>query len=192
VADRLARVSAIESTLPRRDVQIARIVRRHERAPESLSATEFRRFWNEIGDSALVSALDDDSLGVLLDACEVQHWTPRSVVVRAGQSLARCYLLVEGGLEATEAGPDGSPIPLTRFLPGDVVGDGALVEDAPWPAAYRTGDGQPTTALRWTRRRLEESARDAAQRAALLAALRRHGRDRDVQALVRSSSQRSS
>jgi CRP-like cAMP-binding protein len=181
VLERRARLGALGPTLSRRDVQIARLARRSVVGPEDLTAPELRRFWNYIGASPLVTQVDDAGLGLLLDACEVQHWTPQSVVVRAGQTLPRCYCLVEGYFEATRVGPRGT-LPLLRFLPGDVIGDRALVGDAPWPVEVRTGDGETTAALRWTRRRIQE--RSEGRFDELLAVLARHGRDRDVEALL--------
>jgi len=187
VLEHLAKLSGIDATLARRDLHIARLARRAAETlePASLGAAELRRLWNELGASPLVTQLDDASLALLFAACEVQRFSPLSVVVRAGQWQPRCCLVAEGVIEARSMSPDGTPLTLLRFLPGDVIGDRALLEDAPWPAEYRTADDETTTVLRLTRRRLAERAQDARHVELLFDALRRHGRDRDVEAMVR-------
>lgn len=187
VLERLAQIGGIEATLSRRDLHIARLARRPTETlePASLGAAELRRFWNDLGASPLVSGLDDSSLGLLFAACEVQRFSRLSVVVRAGQWQPRCYLVAEGAIEARVMGPDGSAVAALRFDPGDVLGDRALLEDTPWPAECRTAEDETTTVLRLTRRRLAEQAHDSRQLESLFDALRLHGRDREVEALLR-------
>jgi CRP-like cAMP-binding protein len=187
VDERLAKLSGVAATLARRDLHIARLARRAPATlqPSSIDAAELRRFWNEFGASPVVTELDDGALALLLAACEVQRIGPMTVVVRAGQWQPRCYLIAEGGIEAGGPGPGGKPASLLRFGPGDVIGDRALLEDAPWAAEHRTTDEASTTVLRLTRRRLAELAQDEEQLELLFGVLRRHGRDRDVEAVLR-------
>jgi hypothetical protein len=187
VEEQLAKLSGIVPTLPRRDLHIARLARR---APEtllaaSLDAAELRRFWTEFGASPLLTELDDPALGILLAACEVQRFSSMTVVVRAGQWQPRCYLIAEGAIEARAPGPGGSPLALLRFVPGELIGDRALLDDTPWAAEHRTIEDETTTVLRLSRRQLVERATAEQELDSLFDALRRHGRDRDVQAVVR-------
>jgi len=169
--ERRRKLEQAARTLERRDLQIVRLARRDHAAlePASLTALELRRFWVEIGASPLAADLDDDALALLLETVEVQEWSARTVVVRQEQFLPRCYLVVEGELEALVAGL-GAPARSTgRIVPGQVIGAGPLLDGAPWPAELRTSGG-PATALRLAGRRLAEHP--AAVR--LVAALRRH------------------
>jgi len=186
VEERMVQLSGVAETLPRRDLHIARLAGRDPTAllPSSIDASDLRRFWNGFGASPLVTDLDDSALGLALAACEVQHVPPTTVIVRAGQWRPRCYLIAQGELEARARSVDGSPVSLVRFAPGDVIGDRALLDDAPWAAEHRTTDDRDSTLLRLTRRRLAGLAQDEGQLERLFAALRRHGRDREVAAVL--------
>jgi len=189
VEERMLELSGVAATLPRRDLHIARLAQRSTSTlvPASINAAELRRFWNEFGASPLVAELDDGALGLLLAACEVQRISRMTVIVRAGQWQPRCYFIAEGAIEARAQSPDGPPISLLRFTAGELIGDHALLEDAPWLAEHRTTEEQDTTVLRLTRRRLAELARDEGQLDPLFGALRRHGRDREVAAVLRQA-----
>ena len=153
---RKAKLEGLENTLPRRDLQIARLARRPRETvePQSLTAYDLRRFWIEIGSSPLVEELDDDARALLFAASEVQQWTAMSSVVREQQWLPRCYLVTEGALAATVRTGRARPRTLRRLIPGEVVGDRALLEDTPWTVGYRTECA--TAALRISARRFVE------------------------------------
>jgi len=185
VTARQAKLEGLEATLARRDLQIARLARRQPELldPASVTADDLRRFWNEVGTSPFVADLGDDPLALFLAAAEVQQWTPLSIIVREGQQLPRCYVITDGSVEVIASYRD--PRTLRRLMPGEVFGERALLEDAPWPARYRTE--VRTTALRLSRQRFREAVSNDSAAPELVGALRRHGRDREIEMAVQTS-----
>jgi len=182
------RLAEVDLTLPRRDLHIARLARRRAETlgPTSLTAPDLRRHWNAFGVSPFVNGVDDDALGLFFSACEVHHISPMSVVVRSGQSYPRCCLLAEGAIDATRIGPDATRLSLLRFLPGDVIGDRAFLDGAPWAVECRTPVDVATTVLRLTPGAIESWAPDLDTPHRLLAGLREHGRDGDLERVART------
>jgi CRP-like cAMP-binding protein len=170
------RIALLRETLPRRDAQIERLARRpvSSLGPTDLTIPELRRMWNAIATSAFVSEADASALALFFSAAEVQRWTPLSVVVREGQWLPRCYLVVEGTIEAV-----AGSLP-RRFVPGEIFGERALLDDRPWSALHRTVG--PATALRLDRLRYDERVAGVPAAEALATLLRRHGCDGEIAA----------
>ena len=72
---------------------------------------------------------------------------------------------------------------LLLFGSGDLIGESLLLDDTHLQSNYRTA-GAETTALRLTKRGLNEALDGAGDRLSVLDALRRHGRDREIVALL--------
>jgi uncharacterized protein (TIGR02996 family) len=184
VTARQAKLEGLEATLARRDQQIARLARRQPELldPASVTADDLRRLWNEVGTSPFVADLSDDPLALFFAAAEVQQWTPLSIIVREGQQLPRCYMITDGSVEVIASYRD--PRTLRRLMPGEVFGERALLDDAPWPARYRTE--VRTTALRLSRQRFTAAVSNDSAAPELVDALRRHGRDREIEVALRT------
>jgi len=58
-------------------------------------------------------------------------FAPDDIVLREGDPADRFYMVIKGEAEATHRGPDGSPVVISRFGPGDYFGEIGLLNDAP-------------------------------------------------------------
>ena len=185
VAERLARFECVRTTLSRRDriLELLSTRMRGAGTENRLTPRELRQSWPGIGGSPLIADLSDDQLARLFDVMEVRKWRDRLVLGRQGQHQAQSHLIVYGKVEAVTMTSTGDSRVLLLFGSGDLIGDSLLLGDTHLQATYRTADAE-TTALRLTKRGLNEALDGAIDRPSVLDALRRHGRDREIAALL--------
>jgi len=184
-AERLGRLERVRETLSRRD-RIRDLMgnRMHQGTFESrLTPRELHEYWPGVGGSPLIADLSDDQLGRLFDVMEVRRWGGRTVLARQGQHQAHAHLIVHGTVEAVTPTSTGESRVLLLFGPGDLIGESLLLGNGTLQANYRTG-GEETTALRLTRRGLNQALEGGVDRQSVLDALSRHGRDREIAALL--------
>ncbi len=141
---------------------------------ESLDAALLRETWGRWCGSPLVEALGEDQLARLLAAADVQRWTPGSTLVRAGQTLPRCWWLLAGMVEVLGP-PDGTDEVRHRFGPGDLFGDRALFEGRAWRSTLRAGE--PSIGLRFNKPAVERALLGNPDPRGLIDPLRRYGGD---------------
>jgi hypothetical protein len=181
-AERLARLERVRSTLARRDRIVERLSTAANAPDRGLTARDIRRSWPGLGGAPLVQDLSDDQLVRVLGVSELREFGDRVVLGRQGQHQPQAHLIVRGTVEAVTPSGTGASRVLLQFGPGDLLGDSLLLGDGGLPATLRTGEGL-TTALRLTKRGLTAALQGMQDPQGLLAALRRHGRDREVAAL---------
>jgi hypothetical protein len=178
--DRLQREKALEHT---RTLAIEGL-RQAGGQQAGTSALELGRLWHNLAESSLVQHLPAEQVKRLFSTMKlVQLKQAGEVVVEEGSEEPFLLLLVRGVLEAEIAMPGGKTMGVRSFSSGDIVGEGALLERAPWPANYRVSE--PVSALRLTREGLEQSLVGNPDPRGFLEALREQHNDRGVAAMVR-------
>ncbi len=146
------------------------------------TALELKRLWHNLAGSAVVQKLPGESLKRLFAAMELLHLEPGVPVAREGSPEAALLLIVQGVIEAS-ANVGGRATQVRGFSAGDVIGEGILLERAPWPADYRTAE--PVILLKLTREGLESCLAGNPDPRGFLETLREQHNDRDVAATVR-------
>ncbi len=146
------------------------------------TALELKRLWHNLAGSAVVQKLPGESLKRLFAAMELLHLEPGVPVAREGSPEAALLLIVQGVIEAS-ANAGGRATLVRGFSAGDVIGEGILLERAPWPADYRTAE--PVILLKLTREGLESCLAGNPDPRGFLETLREQHNDRDVAATVR-------
>jgi hypothetical protein len=184
-AERLARLERVRATLSRRDRIVDLMNNRMNQGTfdSRLTPRELHEYWPGVGGSPLIADLSDDQLGRLFDVMEVRRWGIQTVLARQGQHQAQSHLIVHGTVEAVLATSTGDSRVLLLFGPGDFIGDSLLLGNGQLQASYRTGS-EETTALRLTRRGLNQALEGAVDPQSVLDAIGRHGRDREIAALL--------
>ncbi len=174
-AEKLQRAKSLEQV---RDVVLEGV----QQAQGGTIALELRRLWPQIAGSVVAQKLTGESLRKLVMAMELLRFETGAPVAREGSPDAFLVLLVQGVVEASVR--DGGKTVLVRgFSSGDVIGEGTLLERAPWPADYQAAE--PVTALKLTREGLEACLLGNPDPRGFLETLREQHNDRDVAATVR-------
>lgn len=139
-----------DDTLPRRIEQyrrLKRLDRRRRLAIEGLkantttskaagnSAVELEVLWSQIVKSHLVEALSGEQLKNLFAVMEMMTVGRGLVLGEQGEQNPRMYLIVNGVVRASAKVGDES-IMVREFTTGDIIGEVALLQQAPWPATY--------------------------------------------------------
>jgi thioredoxin reductase (NADPH) len=78
---------------------------------------------------------------------ELVVFAPGEIVVNEGEAADRFYMVIKGEAEASQRGPDGSPVVVNRFGPGDYFGEIGLLNDAPRRATVRAKTSLEVMAL---------------------------------------------
>jgi tetratricopeptide (TPR) repeat protein len=178
--DRLQREKALEHT---RTLAIEGL-RQAGGQQAGTSALELGRLWHNLAESSLVQHLPGEQLKRLFSTMQLlQIRETGGVVAEEGSPEAFLLLLVRGVLEAEIAGAGEKAMSVRSFTSGDIVGEGALLERAPWPARYRVSE--PLMALKLTREGLEQSLVGNPDPRGFLEALREQHNDRSVASVVR-------
>jgi Cyclic nucleotide-binding domain len=146
------------------------------------SALELQRLWHNLANSTLVQHLPGEQVKRLFSAMQLVHLEAKGVVAEEGSRESFLLLIVRGVLEAYVL-IEGRETTLRSFTSGDIVGEGALLERAAWPAHYRVGEA--AIALRLTREGLEQTLVGNPDPRGFLEALREQHNDRDVGAALR-------
>jgi tetratricopeptide (TPR) repeat protein len=149
----------------------------------STSAIELKRLWHNLATSTVVQHLSGEQLKRLFASMQQAQLKPGDVLVQEGSRDAWLLLVVNGVVEAFVTAAGGREIAIRSFGSGDVVGEGALLEHAAWPASYRVTE--PGTGLRLTREGLEATLLGNPDPRGFLEALREQHNDRDVAAALR-------
>lgn len=145
------------------------------------AALQVQRHWHRVAPSALARALPPEELKRLFSAMQLVSFPADEPLAVEGSSEARLYFIVDGEISASIALGQGTT-EVREFGPGDVVGEGALLEQKSWPANYRTA--APTKALVLDRPGFEKALQGNPDPRGLLGALRHQQNDRDVAASV--------
>jgi hypothetical protein len=146
------------------------------------TAVELKRLWHHLAASVVVQKLPGESLKRLFAAMELLHLEAGVPIAREGSPEAALLLIVQGVIE-TSANVGGRSTQVRGFSAGDVIGEGTLLERAPWPADYRTAE--PVILLKLTRAGLESCLAGNSDPRGFLETLREQHNDRDVAATVR-------
>jgi hypothetical protein len=146
------------------------------------SALELQRLWHNLAGGPLVQRLAGDQLKRLFSGMILVHFDEKEVIAEEGSQEAFAVVLVRGVVEAV-AQSGGRELSLRSFGPGDLLGEGPLLERTSWPATYRVTEA--VTALRLDRIGLEQILVGNSDPRGLLDALREQHNDRDVAASLR-------
>lgn len=146
------------------------------------SAVELKRLWHNLATSSVVQHLPGDQLKRLFSAMELTRLEANIPLADEGGHDAFLMLIVTGVIEAyvTENGKEMS---VRTFSSGDIIGEGPLLERAPWPASYRATE--PSTVLKLTREGLEKTLVGNPDPRKFLEVLREQHNDRDLAATLR-------
>ncbi len=146
---------------------------------ERLSPIEAQQIWQGIAGSRLVERLPSEQLHRLMATVAVQDWNPGEVVAAVGSTVERMFLIAAGQLEVVfDDTVSGKSIQLRTLGPGDLFGEGSLLEHRPWPATYRVCER--SRLLRFDRQSLERALTGNSNPLVLLEALRCQQNDRQV------------
>lgn len=154
----------------------------HQGATATTSYLELRRVWGELAISDLMERLDNEQLGRLLQVMELVKVGRDKIVVERGQHLDELYLITRGKAEVVVELPNGELTVIRGLEPGDVIGDRALLERAPWAASLRTTE--PVVLLKLDRPSLENALQGNPDPRGLLDALREQRLDSDIAVAV--------
>lgn len=141
-------------------------------------AVEMQRMWKNIIGANVIARLPDDQLTRLFGAMELIHVEKGTILVEEGSGLPQMALLSSGIVEAVGRMPDGAEVSIRNFGPGDMIGEGALLEHKAWPATYRVLER--ATLLTLTRQALEKALIGNPDPRHFLDVLRSQGCDREV------------
>lgn len=141
------------------------------------AAVELQQLWQNLVTSSVVARLPDDQLTRLFSVMEIVHVVAGTVLAEPGVERPQLALIARGVVEAVAETSGGETV-LRTFGPGDLIGEGALLEHKPWPATYRMAE--VGTLLTLDRRGLERSLVGNPDPRGLLFALREQHNDRDV------------
>jgi len=147
------------------------------------SAIELKRLWHHLATSTIVQHLPGEQLKRLFASMQHVQLKDKETVVEEGSRDAWLLLLVNGVVEAYVAGPGGRDISIRSFGSGDILGEGALLEHAAWPASLRVSE--PGSALKLTREGLEKTLVGNPDPRGFLEVLREQHNDRDVGTTLR-------
>jgi len=119
-----------------------RIVMRHlqksgEGSHGSMAAFQVNQLWKALSRSSVLETLDTASLGRLFEHLEMRLYDVGREIVRRGDTLEEMYILASGQVEVIEKRAAGKPVVLRSYDPGDVFGEGALLEHRAWQASHR-------------------------------------------------------
>jgi hypothetical protein len=147
------------------------------------SAIELKRLWHNLATSTVVQHLPGEQLKRLFASMQHVQLKDKEVLVEEGSSDAWLLLVVNGVIEAYVAPAGGREMAIRSFGSGDIVGEGALLEHAPWPSGLRVTE--PGSALKLTREGLEKTLMGNPDPRGFLEVLREQHNDRDVGATLR-------
>lgn len=140
------------------------------------------RVWHNLVASALVQRLAADQIRRLFVAFEPLQMESGDVIAQEGMRRDALFLVVTGTVEASIPAGEDSQVSVRHFGPRDILGDAALFEHAPWPAAYTIAER--AVVLRLDREGLEQALVGNPDPRALLEALREQRTDREVKSIV--------
>lgn len=146
---------------------------------DRLSPIEAQQIWQGISGSRLIERLSGDQLHRLMASVAVQDWNAGEVVAEKGSTVERMFLIASGTLEVGfHDAAGGRWIQLRTLGPGDLFGEGSVLEHRPWPATYRVLE--KARLLRFDRQGLEKALTGNPDPLTLLEALRCQQNDRQV------------
>ena len=154
----------------------------HKGTAATTSYLELRRVWSELAISDLMERLDDEQLGRLLQVLEMIKVGRDKVLVKRGQQLDELFLITRGKVEVVLQLPNSETTVIRGLEAGDLVGDQALLERAPWVASLRTTE--PVVLLKLDRPSLENALRGNPDPRGLLDALREQRLDSEIATAV--------
>lgn len=101
------------------------------------SPVEVERIWQGLANTSVVERLSGDQLKRLFAGCALWAAEPGTEIAARGSREEFLLILITGAAEAVLTTTTGQSYQLRSFAPGDIFGEGALLEHKPWPARYR-------------------------------------------------------
>jgi CRP-like cAMP-binding protein len=98
---------------------------------------EFEAIWSQIARTTIVDQISPDDLSRLFGVVEIVELHPGESLVDEGDRAEILVLIAVGTVEARVTDRQGHDVTLRSFGPGDIIGERAIFNHAPWPAAYR-------------------------------------------------------
>lgn len=135
------------------------------------------RLWHHLAPSPLARNLPPEELRRLFRAMTLVRFDEGTVLARAGSEDERLFFLVDGVVRAGLPGRAKAEA-IRDFGAGDVIGERALLERAPWPATYTAVE--TVRALVLDRAGLEQALVGNPDPRGFLTALRMQHNDKDV------------
>jgi tetratricopeptide (TPR) repeat protein len=143
------------------------------------STLELQRLWHNLAQTSIVQKLPGETVKRLFSATQIIHWQAGETPIVLGSAEPSCLVvLVRGLLEAVGRDASGREMLLRSFGPGDILGDGVLLERVPWPSTFRVKE--TATLLKLTREGLEKALVGNPDPRGFLELLRAQHNDRDV------------
>ena len=101
------------------------------------SPVEVEHLWQGLASTAVVERLSGDQLKRLFAGCELWTGEAGREIAARGSRDEFLLILITGAAEALYTAVNGQRFQLRSFAPGDIFGEGSLLEHKPWPADYR-------------------------------------------------------
>jgi CRP-like cAMP-binding protein len=101
------------------------------------SPVEVERIWQGLANTSVVERLSGDQLKRLFGGCELWSADKGTEIAVRGSREEFLLILITGAAEAWLTTADGQRYQVKAFAPGDIFGEGSLLEHKPWPASYR-------------------------------------------------------
>lgn len=92
------------------------------------------------------SSLSEDHLKEVADHLEMERYSPGEVVFKEGQTGHNMFFIAQGRIDIQKGLGDAEPKLLAQLGPGEILGEMALIEEAPRFASAVAGE--PTTLLK--------------------------------------------
>lgn len=156
---------------------------RQAAGPDASSTLELQRLWHNLAQMPLVQRLPPETIKKLFAVTRLKHWQGGETPIAKGSSEAFLVILVRGVVEAFSKDASGRDLVLRSFGPGDILGEGVLLERGVWPASYRVTEA--TTVLELTREGLEKALAGNSDPRGFLELLRSQHNDRDIAVALR-------
>ncbi len=101
------------------------------------SPVEVERIWQGLASTSVVERLSGDQLKRLFAGCELWTAEANTEIAQRGSREEFLLILITGAAEAVLSTESGQSYQLRTFAPGDIFGEGALLQHKSWPARYR-------------------------------------------------------
>ena len=146
--------------------------------PAGSNAFTIQQATAKLVECPLLEILTDEQVQRLFRRLEVFRVAEQASFVRRGQQREELLILLAGEMAAEVPLVTGGKTIIRTFGPGKVIGDAALLQRQPWPAAYSAV--RRVVALKLDRAGLEELLPGEPDPRGLLDALRSQNNDLDV------------
>ena len=149
------------------------------------ASIELEALWRRMGEGDFVQSLAPGQLEALMESMELVRVPAGEIVVsQYAEDTFELYLIASGLLQA-RLDPNGRDLLLRNFGPGQIIGEGVLFKQEPWPASYKAAHNSQL--LRLGVKGLQRALKKTKSRRQLVHALSTQQNDVQVAAMARSA-----